>query len=490
MLNDLDRTASSRAARSLTAVAALVLTALAPMTAANAVPPAQPVSLSVQQPDGVHRRPVVGARRRRRPLRRAGGRQPGVRQPRGVREHGEQHATCPTMNLRPGDQYWRVQALHRPRRGLGLGRRPRSPRPRSRCPCWSAPPTAPPSRSPTTRRCCAGTRRPARSSYIVEVDDDSDFVGSMTVETQSTSLVWPDPLTGGDWFWRVVATKENPANSGSSFRSQPSDGPLVRHHADRAPPCGRRRPSNARLRAPGRRPGLGAGARRHVVRARGGDQHGLHRTAPASSRRTRHPRHALLADRSPTTTTSTTGGCAPYDTANQPTPWSAARYDFNRTWPAPARGSSTRREPGHRGRPATRSTSSGPRSRTPRSTSSRSARRRTSASAPTTRCRTAGTTYTPGMFAINTTGQPSPVPGERGLRAGDRRDQLLAGAPARPPVQQAGRDVPGVQGIFSETQAFRYLPDVITDMTPTLGADGRRTHAEVGRRASAPTPTR
>ena len=68
-------------------------------------------------------------------------------------------------------------------------------------------------------------------------------------------------------------------------------------------------------------------------------------------------------------------------------------------------------------------------------------------------CRVAGTTYVPGQFAINTTGSALDQPRQRGLRAAGGPDQLLAGAAARPTVPKSG-DIPGVQGIFSETQGF------------------------------------
>lgn len=55
-------------------------------------------------------------------------------------------------------------------------------------------------------------------SYTVEVDGDSDFVGSKTYSTKSTSLVVPDPLSAGDWFWRVTAVK------GTGLVSLPSQG--------------------------------------------------------------------------------------------------------------------------------------------------------------------------------------------------------------------------------------------------------------------------
>lgn len=45
------------------------------------------------------------------------------------------------------------------------------------------------------------------TSYTVEVDGDADFVGAKSYTTKTTSLVVPDPLFAGDWFWRVTAVK-------------------------------------------------------------------------------------------------------------------------------------------------------------------------------------------------------------------------------------------------------------------------------------------
>ena len=55
------------------------------------------------------------------------------------------------------------------------------------------------------------------TSYVVEVDGDEDMIGAKTYTTKGTSFVVPDPLTVGDWYWRVTASK------GSGLNSLPSD---------------------------------------------------------------------------------------------------------------------------------------------------------------------------------------------------------------------------------------------------------------------------
>jgi len=55
------------------------------------------------------------------------------------------------------------------------------------------------------------------TSYTVQVDGDADMIGAKSYTTKSTSFVVPDPLTAGDWFWTVTASK------GTGFNSLPSD---------------------------------------------------------------------------------------------------------------------------------------------------------------------------------------------------------------------------------------------------------------------------
>ena len=55
------------------------------------------------------------------------------------------------------------------------------------------------------------------TGYTVQVDGDEDMIGAKSYTTKSTSFVVPDPLTAGDWYWTVTASK----GAGlSSFPSQ------------------------------------------------------------------------------------------------------------------------------------------------------------------------------------------------------------------------------------------------------------------------------
>ena len=50
-------------------------------------------------------------------------------------------------------------------------------------------------------------RSQGATSYTVEVDGDADFIGAKVYTTKNTSLVVPDPLIAGDYYWRVTAAK-------------------------------------------------------------------------------------------------------------------------------------------------------------------------------------------------------------------------------------------------------------------------------------------
>jgi hypothetical protein len=54
------------------------------------------------------------------------------------------------------------------------------------------------------------------TSYTVQVDGDVDMIGASSYTTKGTSLVVPVPLTTGDWYWTVTASK------GAGLTSLPS----------------------------------------------------------------------------------------------------------------------------------------------------------------------------------------------------------------------------------------------------------------------------
>ncbi len=155
------------------------------------------------------------------------------------------------------------------------------------------------------------------------------------------------------------------------------------------------------------------------------------------------------------------------DLAARPRPWTEARSNFSRTWPDAADGGL----PGRAGRGGhrRRSTSSGRRCRTPPSTSSRSAPRPTSRVGTFETCRTAGTTYTPGMFAINTTGIPS-TSGRTRTATRRRGDQLLAGARAWTGRSPSPVTSPASRASSPRPRPSSTSPASITNMSPRGGA--------------------
>lgn len=117
----------------------------------------------------------------------------------------DNHNAVPTKHLRPGMAHWRVRAINgRDSSSWVIGSfsvnaadvpAPVSPADGDLLPQ----PQSPPLLRWTTSRGAIG--------YVVEVDGDSDFVGAKQYKTKSTSLVVPDALGEGDWFWRVIADK-------------------------------------------------------------------------------------------------------------------------------------------------------------------------------------------------------------------------------------------------------------------------------------------
>jgi hypothetical protein len=68
---------------------------------------------------------------------------------------------------------------------------------------------------------------PGATSYTVEVDTDSDFLGASTYSTKSTSLLVPDPKASGTYYWKVRATLSNGLSTASSVVRTYTIGPLA-----------------------------------------------------------------------------------------------------------------------------------------------------------------------------------------------------------------------------------------------------------------------
>ena len=82
------------------------------------------------------------------------------------------------------------------------------------------------------------------TSYTVQLDGDADFIGAKSYTTKTTSLVVPDPLIVGTYYWRVIATKAAGIVSQPSATSQL----LRRSRWQRPPRPTRRTASTSRCR--------------------------------------------------------------------------------------------------------------------------------------------------------------------------------------------------------------------------------------------------
>jgi hypothetical protein len=112
----------------------------------------------------------------------------------------------PTTALRSGTQHWRVRTVKGTDTSAWREGSPFSVSPIS-VPVPTSPAEGANLPQPGSPPLLQWQGSPGASSYTVEVDGDSDFVGSKSYSTKSTSLVVPDPLGEGDWFWRVTAVK-------------------------------------------------------------------------------------------------------------------------------------------------------------------------------------------------------------------------------------------------------------------------------------------
>jgi hypothetical protein len=74
------------------------------------------------------------------------------------------------------------------------------------------------------------------SSYTVQVDGDVDMIGATSYTTKGTSFVVPVPLTTGDWYWTVTASKGAGLTSLPSaiqkFNIEPLPAPQITYPVD------------------------------------------------------------------------------------------------------------------------------------------------------------------------------------------------------------------------------------------------------------------
>ena len=131
----------------------------------------------------------------------------------------------PTAALRPGKNYWRVQSLvDETSSSWSQGSFEVSP-------VGVPVPTSPADGSslvqPDNPPLLRWDGAQGATSYTVQLDGDADMIGAKSYVTKTTSLVVPDPLTVGAYYWRVIATKATGISSQPSATSSFSVQPLA-----------------------------------------------------------------------------------------------------------------------------------------------------------------------------------------------------------------------------------------------------------------------
>lgn len=116
------------------------------------------------------------------------------------------YRATPTTPLRSGTQFWRVRTVSGTTTSDWREGNPFNVAPVS-VPVPVSPGSGANLAQPGNPPLLQWHGSPGAASYTVEVDGDADFVGSKSYTTKATSLVVPDPLGEGDWFWRVTAVK-------------------------------------------------------------------------------------------------------------------------------------------------------------------------------------------------------------------------------------------------------------------------------------------
>ncbi|NPC43528.1 Ig-like domain repeat protein [Nocardioides sp. zg-1230] len=297
------------------------------------------------------------------------------------------------------------------------------------------------------------------TSYKVEVDGDADFVGASSYTTKNTSLVVPFPLGDGDWYWRVTASKGTSLNSLASEERRFLVSPLPQPQIDYPEDDATQTLQDVVLDW---RPIEGAASYDVQVSTEADFSQGGALIDSATG--------ILGTSYSPAVTYDNASyfwRVRAIDMSGQATPWTAARSSFTRNWPHRPTAVFPAAD-GAEDVPAPLYFQWSP----VKHASEYEIQVGTQANFTVgtfESCRVAGTTYTPGMFAVNTTGilAPPRINEDCIPQAGEINYWRVRGLDR--PFTKSG-DIPGVQGLFSEAQAFRYMPLSVTNMAPKSGA--------------------
>lgn len=442
------RSLRSGAARAVTILLLASVGALSGLAPASAAPPDMPVGLSTNQPDSTTTilswEHVPNATRYSVTVD-------------GTTTSTVNNSFVPPQALPEGSLTWSVTAHAGAEAGPAASSTFSSVR--LAAPVLVAPASNAPLAQPTNPPLLTWAPTAGATSYKVEVDGDADFVGAESYTTKNTSMVVPIPLGDGDWFWRVTASKGIGLNSPLSEERRFVVSPL-------SPPTITSPPDDATQTLQDVvldwAPVPGAASYDVQVSSEAGFSQG----AALIDSKT-----GILGTRySPVVTYDNASyfwRVRAIDMSGQATPWTAARSSFTRNWPDrptavfPA-------APGAEDVPAPlyfQWTSVAHASEYEIQVGTQA----NFTVGTFASCRVTGTTYTPGMFAVNTTGNLSQprINEDCKPQAGAINYWRVRGLDR--PFTKSG-DIPGVQGLFSETQAFRYLPLSVSDMTPAGGS--------------------
>lgn len=289
-------------------------------------------------------------------------------------------------------------------------------------------------------------------AYTVTIDADNDFVGATEIRTRSSSLVVPNALTAGDWYWKVSADLNNSLSSASSEERRFDILPL-------ADPVMAGPQNNVEVQDVVLDWDPVVGAKSYEIQvARNNDFTTIIETRSGIQGTNYSP--PITYDNA-----QYFWRVRSVDVNDQSMPWSAARSVFTRTYPD----SPTLRYPGDN------ATVASPLylqwDSVPHASEYELQMGSNANFSPGTYslCRIAGTTYVPFQYAINTTFKYTNVRPNEACRPSTNQTTYWRVRPLDRPFSKIG-DNPGVQGQYSPTRAFTYRPLGITGMQPTGGA--------------------
>ncbi|MCF6377260.1 Ig-like domain repeat protein [Nocardioides KLBMP 9356] len=374
----------------------------------------------------------------------------------------------PEVALQTTTNYWRVRAATGAEKSDWVTGLPFDP-PQVTVPIPSSPVDGAHLQQPNDPPLLSWTPSPGATSYTVEVASDPDFVNRLApFTTETTSLVVSQPLSLGDWFWRVIATKgpgvvSQPSNS-SSFWIDPLETPTI------TGPLGPQPNISADVidvvldwdKVPG-----AVGYELQVAT-------NIDFTAGSIVEdRTGAQKRVLGTRFSPPITYDNNGyywRVRAVDTAGNSSGWARSQVDFNRQYEKspeliyPANGAPDVPDPLYFDwKPVTNASEyeiwvGTDENFSPKTYNS---------------CRVAQTTYTPGLFAINDTDLVNVLPNRINEDCDPKpgvTNYWRVRPLDRPYEKPGGGDLPGVQGLWSPTYSFDYTGLSMNNLSPANGA--------------------